>query len=230
MAATPQGMRLIITIVEMGQHNVVTHLYSQHQICCHYQSIGKGTASSDLLDILGFGGTDRDIIFSMGTADAAAQLMQALADNPKELRPVKGIAFDMKLTGINNMLCCAMAAQQQASATASPGKGGHLMTSSEQNSLIMVTVNQGHTEEVMNTARAAGARGGTIIRSRWAGETASEHFYGFTVQGEKEIILIVTSSESRNTIMEMINMKHGLKTEAGAVIASIALEHLVRLS
>lgn len=103
------------------------------------------------------------------------------------------------------------------------------MPSTEKNSLILVAVNQGNTEEVMNTARAAGARGGTIIRSRWAGEQASEQFYGITVQGEKEIIAIVASADSRNAIMEMINMKHGLKTEAGAIICSVALEHLVRL-
>ena len=104
------------------------------------------------------------------------------------------------------------------------------MTNTDNNSLILVAVNQGNTEEVMNTARAAGARGGTILRSRWAGEEASPHFYGVTVQGEKEIIAIVASKENRNAIMETINLKHGLKTDAGAIICSVALEHLVRLA
>ena len=43
------------------------------------------------------------------------------------------------------------------------------MEREDNGSLILVMVNQGYTDEVMNTARAAGARGGTIIRSRFAG-------------------------------------------------------------
>ncbi|MGI6095127.1 MAG: hypothetical protein ACOYBL_06810 [Lachnospiraceae bacterium] len=229
MPTSPKGIRLIVTIVEQGQGKPITHLYTRHQVSCHFQSSGKGTASSDLLDILGFGGTDRDIVISLAPSDTADMLMHNLADNPKELSAVKGIAFDMNLTGINNMLASAMLSEQNKPKSIHTGTGGHLMISTEKNSLILVAVNQGNTEEVMNTARAAGARGGTIIRSRWAGETASEHFYGFTVQDEKEIIAIVASSENRNAIMEMINMKHGLKTDAGAIICSVALEHLIRL-
>ena len=45
------------------------------------------------------------------------------------------------------------------------------------NSLILVMVNQGNTDEVMNTARAAGARGGTIIRSRFMGIAELDGLY-----------------------------------------------------
>lgn len=97
-------------------------------------------------------------------------------------------------------------------------------------SLILVAVNQGHTDEVMDTAREAGARGGTVIRARWAGTEDVSQFYGISIQSEKEIIAIVAAGERRNAIMEMINKKHGLKTEAGAVVCSVGIDHSVRLA
>lgn len=104
-----------------------------------------------------------------------------------------------------------------------------MMEEGMENSMILVTVNQGFTEEVMHTARKAGARGGTIIRARWAGSESTEEFYGITVQQEKEIIAIVSPSVKRKDIMEAINSQHGLKTEARGTVCSLAIEDMVRL-
>ena len=98
------------------------------------------------------------------------------------------------------------------------------------NSLILIAVNQGHTDDVMDTAREAGARGGTVIRSRWAGAEDEGQFHGISVHSEKELIAIVATSEKRNAIMEMVNLKHGLKTEAGAIVLSMGIERMVRLA
>lgn len=95
--------------------------------------------------------------------------------------------------------------------------------------MILVTVNQGFTEEVMETARKAGARGGTIIHARWAGSESVEEFYGITVQQEKEVIAIVSSAAKRKEIMEAINRNHGMKTEACGTVCSLAIEDIVRL-
>ncbi len=58
----------------------------------------------------------------------------------------------------------------------------------QRSSLILATVNQGFTDEVMDTARKAGARGGTIIRGRWVGEESFQQLSGVARQAEKEII------------------------------------------
>ncbi|MBR4284233.1 MAG: P-II family nitrogen regulator, partial [Anaerotignum sp.] len=87
-----------------------------------------------------------------------------------------------------------------------------MMEDGMENSMILVTVNQGFTEEVMETARKAGARGGTIIHARWAGSESTEEFYGITVQQEKEIIAIISPADKRNGIMEDINSNHCMKT------------------
>ena len=103
------------------------------------------------------------------------------------------------------------------------------MESYAENSLILIAVNQGHTDEVMATAREAGAHGGTVIRARWAGTEEGGQFYGISLQTEKEIIAIVSSVSGRNAIMEVINKKHGLQTKAGAMICSLGIDRMVKL-
>lgn len=220
----PESAKLIVTIVERGQGKTIQRLYTGRQAAWHYQSIGRGTASSELLDVLGLGSTERDVLFSLASRSAAERLMRLLREERPEGLEAKGLAFDMSLTGLNNIV--AVALERQAQQTEN---GGSPMERDSENSLIILIVNQGHTDDVMNTARAAGARGGTILRARHVGDRDIGRFYGISVQEEKEILLIVADSETRNTVMETVNKKHGLKTPAGAVILSLPLDHVVRL-
>lgn len=222
MAEKKNGIHLLVTIVERGQAKRLGGLYASCGVSCHYQSFGRGTASSELLDILGLGGTERDILLSLASAANVRSLMEQLKqDVPVK---VKGIAFSMALSAVTGSLGMALIKGSDMTQK----KGEEILEARENSSLILVMVNQGYTDEVMNTARAAGARGGTVIRSRYAGD-GEEGLYGFALQEEKEIISIVASRNSRNVIMEAIHKTHGPDTEAGAVICSVALEQMVRL-
>ena len=46
---------------------------------------------------------------------------------------------------------------------------------------------------------------------------------------EKEIIAMVVPTDKRNAIMDTINKKHGVKTEAGAVILSLGIDRIAKL-
>ena len=219
------GAKLIITIVGRGQGDAVEKLYSDRHVRWHYRSVGAGTASSELLDVLGLGTTERDVLFSLGSKSAAERLMRLLKEDRPESLNAKGLAFDAPLTGLNNLVAAAL----ERHGPSMTENGGLLMPKENDSSLIMLFVNQGHTDEVMNTARAAGARGGTILRTRHSGPEEDRNFLGFTVQEERELVFIVANGETRNTIMETVNKKHGLKTPAGAVILSLPLDHTVRL-
>ena len=81
----------------------------------------------------------------------------------------------------------------------------------------------------MDTARAAGARGGTVIRARWTGANAVEKFVGITLQAEKEVLAIVASNRERNAIMEEIERVHGLKSSPQATVISLPIDHTARL-
>ena len=104
------------------------------------------------------------------------------------------------------------------------------MEKQQKNSLILVTVNQGFTETVMDTARKAGARGGTIIRARWTGDESFAQSRGITtLQEEKEIIFIVVPKDIRNQVMDAVNKAHGIHSEAGAMVCAMGIEQLAHL-
>ena len=98
-----------------------------------------------------------------------------------------------------------------------------------QHSLILVLVNQGYTDAVMATAKAHGARGGTVLRARWAGDDEVHDIMGITVQSEKELLAIVASQKDRGPIMNAINEAHGLKSSPQAVLCSVGVEDVTRL-
>ena len=99
------------------------------------------------------------------------------------------------------------------------------MSSENKHTLILISVNQGYTETVLKTARSLGARGGTILRARWSGVKARETYHGISLQTEKETIAVIVPNDLRNKIMDAVNEKHGLKTEAQAIVCSMKVDH-----
>lgn len=218
-------MKLIVSIVERGQGKDMIRLFTQQNILHHLQSGGKGTATSEIMDLLGLDSLEKDVVFSIGKGTLVNQLMRDLNNDLRGSVRVKGIVFDMKLTAMAHVTALAILAPVKDVW----GREDTMMEEGKTNSMILVTVNQGFTEEVMDTARKAGARGGTIIHARWAGSKSAEEFYGITLQQEKEIIAILSPAEQRKEIMEAINKAHGLKTEARGTVCSLAIEDVVRL-
>lgn len=220
-----EPMKLIVSIVERGQGRNMIELFSSQNVTHHLQCAGKGTATSEIMDLLGLDSLEKDVLFSAGKATLVNKLMRELNNELRGSARSKGIVFDMKITAMSHVLALAILMPVREM----QGREESMVEEGTENSMILVTVNQGFTEEVMDTARKAGARGGTIIHARWAGSKSAEEFYGITVQQEKEIIAIVAPAEKRKDIMEAINSSHGMKTEARGTVCSLAIEDIVRL-
>lgn len=226
--ADKKGVTLLVSIVERGVGKELTHFYSSCGLACHFQSVGRGTASSDLLDILGLGSSERDVVLSFGEKQRVRQVLWRFRETMEPPVRAKGIAFGLRLNALNTLAAAALLRESEEEEEEGVGQMDE-QDWEEGHSLILIVVNQGHTDDVMNTARAAGARGGTIIRSRWAGGEGTETFYGISLQAEKEVILIVAGSEQRKLIMESVNKKHGMNTAAGGMICSVPIDQMQRL-
>lgn len=87
--------------------------------------------------------------------------------------------------------------------------------------LIVCIVNAGFSQNVMAAARKAGARGGSILRGRGSANPESEEFFNITIQPDKEVILILASSDSKDAIMKAIYKDSGLTTDANGIAFSL---------
>ncbi len=218
-----EQMAIIMSIVERGSGTKLTNLYTKHQVFTHLRCEGRGTATSEILDILGLGSSEKDIVLSFAPVSAARALLSSLNEELRGSVPGRGIAFSAKLSAVSNLAAAVINARTKLD------KEVVEVEQKQKSSLILVIVNQGFTDTVMETAKKAGARGGTIIRSRWVGEETFEQFYGIARQAEKEILAIVAPQELRNGIMEAINAQHGMQSEAGAMVSALGIEQLVHL-
>ena len=221
----PERMALLISIVERGSGNKLNKLYRENQVFVNLRCEGAGTATSEIMDILGLGGSEKDIIISIAARPAVLVLLEKLDDELRREVPGRGIAFTAPLSALSNLMAAYIDLK-----TKPEREGTGSMDNQQKNSMILVTVNQGFTDTVMETARKAGVRGGTIIRGRWAGDESFAQSSGITtLQAEKELIFIVVPTEIRNRVMDSISKTHGLRTEAGAMVTSIAVEQMVHL-
>lgn len=98
------------------------------------------------------------------------------------------------------------------------------------NELIVAIVNRGYADDVMEAAREAGARGGTILHARGAGTEAQDRFYGITIQSEKEVVLLVVEQAHKAAIMKAICAKAGLKQEGRGLVFSLPVEDAVGMA
>ena len=87
--------------------------------------------------------------------------------------------------------------------------------------LILAIVNKGSTDLVMNAAREAGSKGGTITVARGTGNPELAKFYGIVIQPEKEVVFIVVEKEKKDAVMKKIYEDAGIGTQGQGIIISL---------
>lgn len=222
-----QSMRLIVSIVERGHGVAMQKLYTARQVFLHLQCAGRGTATSEIMDILGLGSSEKDVVLSFAPAPTCRSLLQELDSDLRGSTGTAGIVFSLPVSALNNL--AAALVLFKAEHTKQNG-GDETMNHSEENTLILVACSRGHTDEIMATAKARGARGGTVIKARLSGLEELEQAYDLAdLTAEREIVAIVVPANLRASILEAINTAHGLRSPAQAVLCSLPIEEIVRL-
>ena len=95
--------------------------------------------------------------------------------------------------------------------------------------LVVVIANQGHTDQVMDAARSAGATGGTVVHAKGAGTDLAKKFFGVSIASEKELVFILAKEEDRRPIMKAVMAKAGMQTDAQALVFSMPVSDIAGL-
>ena len=222
-----QGMKLIVSIVERGKGAAIQKLYGARQVFLHLQCAGTGTATSDILDILGLGSSEKDVVLSFAQADCAARLLGELDRDLRGSVGSGGIVFDLPLSALNNLAAALVSFQAEAGRR---GNGEETTMEEKENALILVACKRGYTDAVMATAKAQGARGGTVIKARLSGLEELEQAYGLAdLTAEREVVAIVVPAPLRPAILEAVNAAHGLRSPAQSILCALPIDQIVRL-
>jgi nitrogen regulatory protein PII len=212
-----QNLYWFITISRRADSETVTEIYQGLDVPRLYSSLAYGTAKSTLLDLLGLEQCEKVIHQTVVTHNKLHELIAALESLLQIDMPGQGIALAIPLTSISTKKSLDFFS------------GGHAedeMTDKKQINprameLVIAICNKGHTEDVMEVARAAGAGGGTVLHAKGTGTEYAEKFFGLHLADEKEIIYIVAKKDLRNPIMQAITDGAGPGTKAHALVFSL---------
>ena len=91
--------------------------------------------------------------------------------------------------------------------------------------LVVCIVNAGYSQNVMEAARAAGAKGGTIIRARGSANPEAEEFFNINIQPDTEMLLILVPTAIKDEVLKSIYKDCGLSAEAKGIAFSLPVNH-----
>jgi hypothetical protein len=81
----------------------------------------------------------------------------------------------------------------------------------------------------METAKRAGAMGGTVLRARLTDSAIMEQLGNKTVHQEREIITIFAPATVAAHIMEDINRIHGALSDANGMVMSLPVDKAFKI-
>ncbi len=100
------------------------------------------------------------------------------------------------------------------------------MAEKEKYEVIVVIVNEGHSDKVMDAARDAGARGGTITHARGSGTKEIEKRYGIAITPQKEMLYILVNEKIRDSVMDAVNKAAGLDTMGQGIVFALPVNNV----
>lgn len=213
-------LEFMVTIVDRSMGEKVVDLLGEHRVPIVLSAMGKGTASGDILSLLGFGEQEKEVDFCITSRDLSKKIIRQMSRRLNIDIPGYGIVFTIPLASV----CGAMTLKYYSGCMEIEGGAEDMQKTDYE--LIIAVVNRGYTDMVMETAREAGAGGGTVLHVKGTGSDQAEKFFGVSLAVEKEMLLIVAKSAEKAEIMKNIATKAGTKTKAGATVFSLPVSSI----
>jgi nitrogen regulatory protein PII len=238
MALAPKSgitdLKLMFFIVEWNRVKIISDSFEKEKAGFFFMSKGRGTATSEILDLLGIGAGNKAVITCLEQPEMVPVLLKDVRRKLGHHSHGAGIAFTVPLSGINSPLLRIFKQPAEEKNTAELGlnvRGQNVRSQTEfSHALIISAVNKGYSDDFMNTARAAGAGGGTVLKARGQAHERAVKFLGISVQDEKELILILANREKQEPIMRAVCKTHGINSKAQGVVFSLPVDKVMSLS
>lgn len=100
----PKKIKLLITIVDRGKGEKLTEIFRENNVMFNLIALGIGTAKSEILDYLGLGQTEKDIVISVVEEDNVKNTLNILNERMHLKEPGNGIAFTIPISSVDSSL------------------------------------------------------------------------------------------------------------------------------
>lgn len=209
----------VLAIVDRNKRSKLEKICKSLGLTTAFTMMGRGTATQEHLSMRGLSPTEKAVITTVAVKDKAKSLMKQSKEKLCIDIPGNGIMVTIPIKSVGGAQALAYLAGDEQQNNGNPEMKFEY-------ELIYVIVNEGHSDEVMDAARPAGAMGGTVISAKGTGMHGGAKFKGLSLMNEREVILIVAKSVVKADIMRAIMEKAGVDTPAGAVCFSLPVTHV----
>ena len=211
-----QKMYLFITITQRDDSDEFTNFFNSKEVPVIYSTPCEGTVRQKTLSLFGLEKTSKTVHYCVVTQNKKNELIKTLTREMAIDLPNRGIAVAIPLTSMGGKRALEMYANGHENDIEE-----EQAMQEKQMELIVAICEKGHTETVMDAAREAGARGGTVVHAKGTGSKYTNKFFGISIAEEKEMIYIVASAEQKRDIMQGIMDNAGIDSEAHTIVFSL---------
>lgn len=183
---------LVCVIVNFGLGSKILRIAKRNGISGGTVCLGKGTVNNKVLEFLGLSDIRKEVVIMLSNAKTAESVVEKLDEEFHFEKPNHGIAFTAPVRSVLGVHSFTGEACE------------HERSSDVMYQTIIVVVEKGKAEEVMEAATKAGSKGGTIINARGSGIHETSKLFAMEIEPEKEIVMIITKSDKTEAISQSI--------------------------
>ena len=215
---------VLLSIVGQGKGKKLIKALRNLRVAINFQTVGFGTAPTEMMDIFGLGTNDKDVVISIGAEKDIRSMIAGFGENFESHSKYGGLMIVLDVSASSRVLSEIL------------NYGGNTtekeivkMKNEHHNNLIVISVNEGFSEDVMQVARKAGATGGTVIKGRLADVEQFAEFTNTEVSDERELLFILAPTKTGGQIMEAVNSEFGISSKANGIIFALPTEKAFKI-
>lgn len=218
-------LMLLLSIVERDKGNKLIKVLNNLNIRMNFQCVGFGTAPTEMMDIFGLGSNDKDIVISLASETTVKDMMADFGTSFESHTRFGGLMIILKTSAASRVLTELLTHTESNIYE----RGNEIVKNEHHNNLILISVNEGYSDDVMQVARKAGATGGTVIKGRLADIELVSELENITIDEEREILVILAPLKTSKQIMEDVNREFGITSKANGIITAIPTEKAYKI-
>ncbi|MDD2562408.1 MAG: hypothetical protein PHP07_10550 [Eubacteriales bacterium] len=205
---------LFFAVVDRGKAGDLLHWAREKGVAGGTIFAGEGTNPSPILSFLGISEVHKEVLMLGVTQDLSQQLFTAMKDEFRMDKRYKGIAFVVPF--------------RQWLPDAPPKGEGYDRAKQPPFVCLITIVDKGKGELLMEVARKAGARGGTIVHAHGAG-VPQDIYFPLLIEPQKDMVFIVDSRVRTQPIQDAIYREMGLEEQNKGIVIALPVLRTIGL-
>lgn len=188
-------LELMYIIVNYGLGSKIIKYAKKFGVTGSTICLGKGTIKNSFLEFLAINESRKEIVLIAGERSIIYSVMEELNKKFSFDKPNKGVALTVSIKE-------AIGARGLKEINYNPEESRGAEKSMY--NLIVVIVEKGNGEHVVEAANKAGSRGATIINGRGSGIHETSKLFAMDIEPEKEIVMIISQGSLTEKIVSSI--------------------------